>query len=61
MQLWQPDTTGSVFLTDGTEPRLISGIDDCSRYCVHTITALTGSCPLASRFCRKAYLPRLSQ
>ncbi len=34
MQLWQMDVTGSVFLTDGTELKLISGIDDCSRFCV---------------------------
>jgi transposase InsO family protein len=34
MQLWQLDVTGSVFLADGTELRLISGIDDCSRFCV---------------------------
>jgi transposase InsO family protein len=34
MELWQLDVTGSVFLTDGTEVKLISGIDDCSRYCV---------------------------
>jgi transposase len=27
MQLWQMDITGSVFLTDGTELKLISGID----------------------------------
>ena len=34
MQLWQMDVTGSVFLADGTELKLISGIDDCSRFCV---------------------------
>jgi transposase InsO family protein len=34
MQLWQLDVTGSVFLTDGTELKLVSGLDDCSRYCV---------------------------
>ena len=34
MQLWQMDITGSVFLTDGTELKLISGIDDHSRFCV---------------------------
>ena len=34
MQLWQLDVTGSVFLTDGTECKLISGLDDCSRFCV---------------------------
>jgi transposase InsO family protein len=34
MQLWQIDVTGSVFLADGTECKLISGIDDHSRFCV---------------------------
>jgi len=34
MQLWQMDVTGSVFLTDGTELKLVSGLDDCSRFCV---------------------------
>jgi transposase InsO family protein len=34
MQLWQLDVTGSVFLADGTECKLISGLDDCSRFCV---------------------------
>jgi transposase len=34
MQLWQLDVTGSVFLTDGTGLKLISGIDDHSRFCV---------------------------
>src|SRR6266571_2056153 len=34
MQLWQIDVTGSVFLADGTELKLISGLDDHSRFCV---------------------------
>jgi Homeodomain-like domain/Integrase core domain len=34
MQLWELDVTGSVFLTDGTELKLFSGIDDHSRFCV---------------------------
>jgi transposase InsO family protein len=34
MQLWQLDITGSVFLADGTELKLVSGIDDHSRFCV---------------------------
>jgi cyanophycinase-like exopeptidase len=33
-QLWQLDITASVFLTDGTELKLISGLDDHSLYCV---------------------------
>jgi transposase InsO family protein len=34
MQRWQIDVTGSVFLADGTECKLVSGIDDHSRFCV---------------------------
>ena len=34
MQLWQMDVTGSVFVANGTELKLISGIDDHSRFCV---------------------------
>lgn len=34
MQLWQMDIMGSVLLADGKECKLISGIDDHSRYCV---------------------------
>ena len=34
MQLWQLDVTDSVFLADGTQLKLISGLDDCSRFCV---------------------------
>ena len=40
MQLWQMDITGSVFLTGGTELKLVSGIDDHSRFCV--IAAVVG-------------------
>src|SRR5690242_20724735 len=34
MQLWQLDVTGSVFLADGSECKLVSGLDDCSRFCL---------------------------
>lgn len=34
MQLWQMDIMGSVMLVDGTGCKLISGIDDHSRFCV---------------------------
>lgn len=34
MELWQLDVTGKVFLTDGTEAKVITGIDDHSRFCV---------------------------
>jgi transposase InsO family protein len=34
MELWQLDIMGSVMLADGTEAKLISGLDDHSRFCV---------------------------
>jgi transposase len=34
MELWQLDIMGGVFLSDGTEVKLVSGLDDHSRYCV---------------------------
>ena len=34
MQLWQMDVMGSVRLVDGSEAKLISGIDDHSRFAV---------------------------
>lgn len=34
MQLWQMDVTASAFLADGREVKIITGIDDHSRYCV---------------------------
>jgi transposase InsO family protein len=34
MELWQLDVTASAFLTDGTEAKIVTGIDDHSRFCV---------------------------
>ncbi|MFD4407482.1 IS481 family transposase, partial [Nocardia sp. NPDC058499] len=34
MQLWQMDIMGGVFLADGRECKLVTGIDDCSRFIV---------------------------
>jgi transposase InsO family protein len=34
MQLWQLDVTTSLFLASGRECKVITGIDDHSRYCV---------------------------
>lgn len=34
MQLWQLDIMSGVVLADGTELKLVTGIDDHSRYCV---------------------------
>ncbi|WP_373308271.1 IS481 family transposase [Microbispora siamensis] len=34
MQLWQMDIVGGVFLADGSEAKVVTGVDDHSRYCV---------------------------
>jgi transposase len=34
MELWQMDVTASLFLADGRECKIITGIDDHSRFCV---------------------------
>ncbi|MGH3594353.1 MAG: IS481 family transposase, partial [Pseudonocardiaceae bacterium] len=34
MQLWQLDIVGGVFLTDGTQCKVVTGVDDHSRFCV---------------------------
>jgi transposase InsO family protein len=34
MELWQLDVTASAFLTCGTEVKIVTGIDDHSRFCV---------------------------
>jgi transposase InsO family protein len=34
MQLWQLDVTASAFVADGREVKIVTGIDDHSRYCV---------------------------
>jgi hypothetical protein len=34
MQLWQLDVTASLFLASGRQCKVITGIDDHSRYCV---------------------------
>lgn len=34
MELWQMDVMGSVYLTDGTQLSVVTGIDDHSRFCV---------------------------
>jgi transposase len=46
MELWQLDIMGGVFLSDGTEVKLVSGLDDHSRYCViaqWSSSAVTGT------------------
>jgi hypothetical protein len=34
MALWQLDIVGGALLADGTEAKVITGIDNHSRYCV---------------------------
>lgn len=34
MALWQMDIVGGVFLSDGTECKVVTGVDDHSRFCV---------------------------
>jgi transposase InsO family protein len=34
MALWQLDIMGGAFLADGTEAKIVTGVDDHSRYCV---------------------------
>ena len=40
MQLWQMDVTASAFLATGAEVKIVTGIDDHSRYCVITKAVL---------------------
>ena len=34
MALWQMDIVGGIFLADGTEAKIVTGVDDHSRFCV---------------------------
>jgi transposase InsO family protein len=34
MELWQMDVMGGVFMVDGSELKVVTGIDDHSRFCV---------------------------
>lgn len=44
MALWQMDIVGGVFLVDGSECKVVTGVDDHSRYCViaSVVTRATG-------------------
>ncbi|MEV0082891.1 IS481 family transposase [Saccharopolyspora sp. NPDC050642] len=44
MQLWQMDIVGGVFLADGTEAKVVTGIDDHSRFivCCDVVARATG-------------------
>ena len=45
MELWQLDVTASAFLTDGTEVKIVTGIDDHSRFCVLAKAVMPGHRP----------------
>lgn len=34
MELWQMDIVGGIMLADGTEAKVVTGVDDHSRFCV---------------------------
>jgi transposase InsO family protein len=34
MELWQMDIVGGVMLADGSEAKVVTGVDDHSRFCV---------------------------
>src|SRR6266496_1201583 len=51
MQLWQMDVTASLFLADGRECKVITGIDDHSRFCViATVTVRATARAVCSAF-----------
>jgi transposase len=52
MQLWQLDVTASAFLADGREVKIVTGINDHSRYCVIARAVL--------RSARRSLMPWLS-
>jgi hypothetical protein len=37
MELWQMDIVGGVRLADGTEAKIVSGVDDHSRFCISAL------------------------
>lgn len=37
MELWQMDVVGGVRLVDGTEAKIVSGVDDHSRFCISAL------------------------
>ena len=45
MALWQLDIVGGVFLADGTEVKVVTGVDDHSRYCVIAHACAAGHRP----------------
>ena len=51
MELWQMDVVGSIFTTDGTEAKILTGIDDHSRFLVcHGVMARATARPVCEHF-----------
>ena len=51
MELWQMDVVGSIFTTDGTEAKILTGIDDHSRFMVcHGVMARATARPVCEHF-----------
>ncbi len=51
MELWQMDVVGSIFTSDGTEAKILTGIDDHSRFLVcHGVMARATARPVCEHF-----------
>ena len=51
MELWQMDVVGSIFTTDGTEAKILTGIDDHSRFIVRSgVMARATARPVCEHF-----------
>jgi transposase InsO family protein len=51
MELWQMDVVGSIFTTNGTEAKILTGIDDHSRFIVcHGVMARATARPVCEHF-----------
>ena len=51
MELWQMDVVGSIFTLDGTEAKILTGIDDHSRFMVcHGVMARATARPVCEHF-----------
>jgi transposase len=50
MELWQMDIVGGIFLPDGSEAKVVTGVDDHCRYCVIASVVLDDVTQLAQTF-----------
>jgi transposase InsO family protein len=51
MELWQMDVVGSIFTTDGIEAKILTGIDDHSRFMIcHGVMARATARPVCEHF-----------